>query len=690
MSRNQRVVVLGLAVVVLVVAVVVIGTGGSSNSTKNAGPTTVVVQDAKPVGGVKDVTFKKGGTVDLTVKSDTADEVHFHGYDVHKDVAKGGSVHFSFPASIEGKFIVELEDHKQTLANVDGRRHEAPAVRGGRSGRARPAGERRAAGGRLRPRARRQAGPADPALAVRVGRGGRARRLVRRARHAVAEAAAAAGRASARVCARARRPRGRCAGRSASRSSRSSSTPGFAGTPDRDGEPRADVRLRRSSGSGSRSRRCCSATCSAPSTRGARSRAAWRGLRPRAAGGEAPEPLAYPRVARRWPAALGILAFAWVELSTSTATTRARSRSWRSLYAAVQLVGMSVYGIEPWPRNADAFGVYFGLFARSSPLHWRDARAVVRRAAGRRRRRSTPRAGNRRAAVRDDRHDQLRRLLAGRVWTARASRPTCSSASSTSASAASRARDRLHGRPARHGAARRRASTGSACSACARSARAHTTVELSRRFVHSLVPIALAYVVAHYFSLLVYQGQAMAYLISDPLGDGSDLFGTADGDDRLQRDQRHRRLVRPGRGARARPRLRAGRSPTTARSRSTARRATRRARSTGCSRSWSASPASACGSCRRPRNDRLARGVLTAPSTVVDDRGLDLVRSADVPRAARRSRRGRARGSSRGASLHGHVGPERAVALAALDQRLRAARAPARWRRWSSSGAVAC
>ena len=118
MSRNQRFVVLGLAVVVLVVAVVVIGTGGSSDSTKDAGPTTVVVQNAQPVGGVKDVTYKKGGTVDLTVKSDTADEVHFHGYDVHKDVAKGGSVHFSFPASIEGKFIVELEDHKQTLANV--------------------------------------------------------------------------------------------------------------------------------------------------------------------------------------------------------------------------------------------------------------------------------------------------------------------------------------------------------------------------------------------------------------------------------------------------------------------------------------------------------------------------------------------------------------------------------------------
>ena len=39
---------------------------------------------------------------------------------------------------------------------------------------------------------------------------------------------------------------------------------------------------------------------------------------------------------------------------------------------------------------------------------------------------------------------------------------------------------------------------------------------------------SLAYVVAHYFSLLAYQGQALGYLASDPLGDGSDIFGTAD------------------------------------------------------------------------------------------------------------------------------------------------------------------
>jgi hypothetical protein len=119
MTRNTRLALLGAAVVVVVVAVIAIGSGGSdSSSTKSSGPATVVVRDAKPVGGVKDVTFKKGGTVDLTVKSDTADEVHFHGYDVHKDVAKGGTAHFKFPAKIDGKFVVELEEHKETLANV--------------------------------------------------------------------------------------------------------------------------------------------------------------------------------------------------------------------------------------------------------------------------------------------------------------------------------------------------------------------------------------------------------------------------------------------------------------------------------------------------------------------------------------------------------------------------------------------
>jgi hypothetical protein len=45
--------------------------------------------------------------------------------------------------------------------------------------------------------------------------------------------------------------------------------------------------------------------------------------------------------------------------------------------------------------------------------------------------------------------------------------------------------------------------------------------------IPSLVPIAFAYVVAHYFSLFVYQGQFAIPLLSDPLGRGWDLLGTS-------------------------------------------------------------------------------------------------------------------------------------------------------------------
>src|SRR6202011_5300042 len=50
---------------------------------------------------------------------------------------------------------------------------------------------------------------------------------------------------------------------------------------------------------------------------------------------------------------------------------------------------------------------------------------------------------------------------------------------------------------------------------------------LASSFAHTLVPIGFAYVLAHYFSLLVWQGQAIGYLASNPLGHGTDYFGTA-------------------------------------------------------------------------------------------------------------------------------------------------------------------
>jgi hypothetical protein len=141
MSRNQRITLLGLAVVVLVVGFVIAKSGGndkndsstvsnttaagggstSTNSGGTAAPTvqTVVVKNAKPVGGIKTLKFNKGGTINFKVQSDTADEIHFHGYDIGKDVEAGGSVTFNVKATIDGKFVVELENHKQQIASVE-------------------------------------------------------------------------------------------------------------------------------------------------------------------------------------------------------------------------------------------------------------------------------------------------------------------------------------------------------------------------------------------------------------------------------------------------------------------------------------------------------------------------------------------------------------------------------------------
>ncbi len=52
--------------------------------------------------------------------------------------------------------------------------------------------------------------------------------------------------------------------------------------------------------------------------------------------------------------------------------------------------------------------------------------------------------------------------------------------------------------------------------------------QVAASFAHTLVPIALAYAFAHYFTLVLFEGQLLLSTASDPLGQGWDLFGTAD------------------------------------------------------------------------------------------------------------------------------------------------------------------
>ena len=116
MSQRARLGVVAVAVVVAVVGFVIASSGG--DKIKESGLVHIVVRDAKPVGGVKQITVKKGHRARFSVTSDVADEIHVHGYNFHKDVAKGGSVSFAFPATIDGEFVIELESRSEQIASL--------------------------------------------------------------------------------------------------------------------------------------------------------------------------------------------------------------------------------------------------------------------------------------------------------------------------------------------------------------------------------------------------------------------------------------------------------------------------------------------------------------------------------------------------------------------------------------------
>jgi hypothetical protein len=241
--------------------------------------------------------------------------------------------------------------------------------------------------------------------------------------------------------------------------------------------------------------------------------------------GSLPEPLAYPERLGRWPAMAGILAFAWVELVYVGRSDPSQLSIMALAYAATMLVGMSLYGVEPWTSRGDAFAVYFNLFARLSPLDVRGGRVVVRKpliAVVP----LTPVAGTVALLCTMIGTTSFDGFSQGSSWNSLA--PHLQSFFIDVGLNAEHALEAaqtvgLLGMVLLVSGLFRLGVAGMHTVG-----EGHTTPELAGRFVHTLVPIALAYIVAHYFSLLAYNGQATAYLASDPLGDGSNIFGTAD------------------------------------------------------------------------------------------------------------------------------------------------------------------
>jgi hypothetical protein len=78
----------------------------------------VVVRGGKVVGGpqVHDVPFQK--KVTLIVRSNIADEVHVHGYNLMRDVAPGMPVRLTFVTTLSGRFEFELEDAHLRLGEL--------------------------------------------------------------------------------------------------------------------------------------------------------------------------------------------------------------------------------------------------------------------------------------------------------------------------------------------------------------------------------------------------------------------------------------------------------------------------------------------------------------------------------------------------------------------------------------------
>jgi hypothetical protein len=246
-------------------------------------------------------------------------------------------------------------------------------------------------------------------------------------------------------------------------------------------------------------------------------------LAKRAARDAMPEPLVYPERLGHWPAVAGLIAFAICELCWAAARDPQPLAVLMLIYLAIQLFGMSLYGVEQWVRHADAFGVWFGLLARLAPLgRLGDGRLLLR----------PPVVG-----------------ATGLVAIAGTTALLLSAIGSTAFDGAKEGPlfNDLVGEM-QDGFASLGLSLGLAlelsfvvglavslavvggiwiAGVSGMPRDRHPRRELSRRFTHTLIPIGAAYLVAHYFSLLAYSGQSLWTLANDPLGDGSDLFGGA-------------------------------------------------------------------------------------------------------------------------------------------------------------------
>jgi hypothetical protein len=226
----------------------------------------------------------------------------------------------------------------------------------------------------------------------------------------------------------------------------------------------------------------------------------------------------------RYPAAAALFAFVALELAHPRPAYPRTLGIAIALYTYWALAGMAVYGRDAWTRFGEGFAVAFALLARMAPFAVRDGSVVLRwpftGLAGDDRIRgtlvfvavllgSTSFDGFSRSSAWQDLVANLRVELAG------SSQRTVDLATTF-----------LNLGGLAFFVAAILATYLAAVAAAERLGRIDRS--LVPDFVLPLVPIAAAYLTAHYFTLFLIQGQFIITLISDPFGRGWDLFGTID------------------------------------------------------------------------------------------------------------------------------------------------------------------
>ena len=227
-----------------------------------------------------------------------------------------------------------------------------------------------------------------------------------------------------------------------------------------------------------------------------------------------------------WPAVVAFMAFTWLELVSPNSADRRTLAIAALVYTVYALGAARIYGIRNGLASFEAFENYVGILARISPLEWQTRASVLAEEE------HLPRYGLAyRGWLRGLPHLPVRAGLVAFV-VAMIGTVTYDGMSGTEWWGdlfGTTAREVWFGTIALVAVvALIGAGYALASSVAARIGGApHTTRAVAASFAHTLVPIALAYAFAHYFTLILFEGQLLLHAASDPFGLGWDLFGTA-------------------------------------------------------------------------------------------------------------------------------------------------------------------